>query len=597
MPDIWDQAAEQAASPKPAGDIWDQAAAGAPKPESFMRGVARNLNPLPMLKSIGGAIKDASTPTSLGEAAAGAATPGGPLAYEFAKRVLPSVLQSHEEQIKKARDAYQKGSYTEAAGHLMGAAVPFVGPLAAHAGEEIGGTEPTYDKYGNIVTPEKPPNPAGGLGEAAGLLAPAAVAPLAKGAVRAAADSSVPETLRESAETQYGRVLAPTTKGNKYLTSEKVAPGLIQRGVTATTMKGLAAKTASQVQALGQKLGDAYEGLPDDAAIPLSDVEGRIDQAVKDSLTAGGTSASPMTDSAITLANDLKSRLRSVAVPAKPEAGQVRGLLEPSPLVTEPPADTSAVTSVEPARGVARIPKGKPGAGKMFRYYTEEAREPITPDEVLPPEHYSAPTGAQPATATGPQTTGAPPASDLMVRVGDARRFRQIWDDIAAAAGRYQGADLADYAKGSVHGFSADAIRSVLAQNYPNIADINREYTFWKNADKVVQDTLLRRQGQAKPLGVKMANVAGTGAGMMVGGIHGAIMGREAMGMLESTITSPAWQTVSAVLKDRLADAIASGNKTSIGLYTKIALRAVQSLESANAEKPPAPLAVGTSPQ
>jgi hypothetical protein len=98
-----------------------------------------------------------------------------------------------------------------------------------------------------------------------------------------------------------------------------------------------------------------------------------------------------------------------------------------------------------------------------------------------------------------------------------------------------------------------------LASEFPNISVINKEYTLWKNVERIAADTQGRRIGQATPLGVKIAKGAGTAAGMVNGGIGGAIIGREAMGMFESAVSSPAWRTVSAVTKDRLAKSIMRG--------------------------------------
>jgi len=118
-----------------------------------------------------------------------------------------------------------------------------------------------------------------------------------------------------------------------------------------------------------------------------------------------------------------------------------------------------------------------------------------------------------------------------------------------------------------------------LAQDYPDIAKINAEYSLWKDTAQVLTDTLARRQGQARPLGVKMAKAAGTAVGFGTGGIHGAILGRAAMGALESAISSPGWRTATAVAKDRLADAIAAGNPGKITFYA-------QKIKQAEANEP-----------
>jgi hypothetical protein len=58
----------------------------------------------------------------------------------------------------------------------------------------------------------------------------------------------------------------------------------------------------------------------------------------------------------------------------------------------------------------------------------------------------------------------------------------------------------------------------------------------------------------------KLAAAAGTAAGFATGGVKGVVLGREAMSALEKLATSTAWGTVSAVIKDRLANALALGD-------------------------------------
>jgi hypothetical protein len=153
------------------------------------------------------------------------------------------------------------------------------------------------------------------------------------------------------------------------------------------------------------------------------------------------------------------------------------------------------------------------------------------------------------------------PAGGLQIPVDKVRQLRQYFDGIAAKAGRYTGKDLADASASEAHGLAADAIRENLASDHPDIAALNKEYSFWKGADQVVGDTIQRRQGQSVGLGRMLAR----GFGFAKGGVLGA----EGMDLLTQAVRSPAWGTVSAVLKDRLADAIASGNGTTAQFYVQ----------------------------
>ena len=62
------------------------------------------------------------------------------------------------------------------------------------------------------------------------------------------------------------------------------------------------------------------------------------------------------------------------------------------------------------------------------------------------------------------------------------------------------------------------------------------------------------------------------------------MLGREAMSALEKLTTSPAWGTITAVMKGRLADALASGDTLAIvNLSARIA--AAQAAQSSEDEE------------
>jgi len=140
------------------------------------------------------------------------------------------------------------------------------------------------------------------------------------------------------------------------------------------------------------------------------------------------------------------------------------------------------------------------------------------------------------------------------------KKFRQDWDNLVSAAKGHQGADLTKNVKAAAYKASADGLRDILATNNPDIAAINREYSFWKKAQTVVDETMLRTSSQAKPLGRKMARVGGQVLGFAKGGPGGAVLGGEMMDAIEAATNSAAWQTTSAVMKHQLADAIAQGS-------------------------------------
>jgi hypothetical protein len=92
------------------------------------------------------------------------------------KQLWHGIIQSHQDQAQKAKDAWDQGNHTEAAGHALATILPLIGPAAAHAAERVGGSAPVFDKYGNVIQPGQQPDVAGGLGETTGILGPSAVA-------------------------------------------------------------------------------------------------------------------------------------------------------------------------------------------------------------------------------------------------------------------------------------------------------------------------------------------------------------------------------------------------------------------------------------
>lgn len=299
----------------------------------------------------------------------------------------------------------------------------------------------------------------------------------------------VGQFLRESAAEQYAKVLNATKAANKWLSENVAVPGLLERGTMAPTLKGLAGKATSNVQAFGRAIDDAWSALPPGTSVELDPVLNTIENSAKNSLTITDSTGReiPMTEAGargLDSLDFLKQTLRDVSVP-------------------------------------------------------------------------------------NPQT------GNLEVPVEKLRKLRQTWDEVAAQAKVYTGANLADAATGKIHSMTADAIRSEFAKDYPDIAELNKEYNFWKNVEQVVNDTVLRREGQAKPLGQKIAGAAGMAIGGSQGGIKGAVLGKQAFEGLTSLMGSTMWRTVSAVQKNNLANYLANGNgpaaETLIGQMLKAA--------------------------
>lgn len=154
------------------------------------------------------------------------------------------------------------------------------------------------------------------------------------------------------------------------------------------------------------------------------------------------------------------------------------------------------------------------------------------------------------------------------IPVDQAARIKQTWDRIVSKAGLYNqkaGASATDNADAWAIREAAGAFRDLLNKN-PTIADLNKEFAFWKGLKTVLSETQKRTQAQ----GGGLVSAGMGGAGAIAGALTGdtasdkaqnAVLGGLAGRQFIRVIQSPAWRTtVTGPMKQKLADALASGN-------------------------------------
>ncbi len=166
-----------------------------------------------------------------------------------------------------------------------------------------------------------------------------------------------------------------------------------------------------------------------------------------------------------------------------------------------------------------------------------------------------------------------PVLQQQVITTDTMRRLRQIWDEVADKGGAFtkRPGDLQTWVKAMINRHAGDSVRAELGQALPNLAEINKQFAFAKNMEEIVEQTMLRRTGQQTPLGRRFAQV--TGAMMGHGGIT-SILGAVGMEQLQRLTSSTTWRTLSAVNKDRLADALTSGNRGAAEFYLRKLLSA-----------------------
>lgn len=129
------------------------------------------------------------------------------------------------------------GAASETMGHGLATALPVIGPAAANAGEQIGS--------GDI---------AGGLGAAAGILTPSALA--GSGRLTAPLRDMAASKLRASAVAGVEKAINPTRVDTKVQTA-RIAPEMLKRRVKAGNLQKLEDLAAEKSAAAGAKVDEA----------------------------------------------------------------------------------------------------------------------------------------------------------------------------------------------------------------------------------------------------------------------------------------------------------------------------------------------------
>lgn len=164
------------------------------------------------------------------------------------------------------------------------------------------------------------------------------------------------------------------------------------------------------------------------------------------------------------------------------------------------------------------------------------------------------------------------------VRADQLIAIRRAWDKVVDQAGGFAhraggaiGVPLADQSEAAAKKAATSAIREQLNASVPELSALNKEFSFWKGLDDVVSQTLRRTQPHGPGIGKMAAEAAGSVVGGAAGLTHGpagAVGGALVLGkvgkILQASFNSPQWKLASAQAKDRLAEAIASGNSSNI---------------------------------
>lgn len=172
--------------------------------------------------------------------------------------------------------------------------------------------------------------------------------------------------------------------------------------------------------------------------------------------------------------------------------------------------------------------------------------------------------GLQVQGAIAPGTAPKARAYDQLIRwfdehpfmtIGDLRQNRQLWDEIVNW-GRAPGANIG--AKEEVFKESADLMRGLINDSFPNVADANHAYWLWNQASDILGRSELGQVGRSGP-GLIGSVTGGTGAvvGAVLGGPEGGLLGASTGGVLGYYLTQlaqhQAWKTLSVAGRTQIA--------------------------------------------
>lgn len=173
------------------------------------------------------------------------------------------------------------------------------------------------------------------------------------------------------------------------------------------------------------------------------------------------------------------------------------------------------------------------------------------------------------------------------IPIDKAATLKRTWDHIVSNAGLFgpkATSSATDSASAWAFREASGSFRKLINAN-PTLEAINAESAFWTGLKKVLKATEKRTQSQRGGLTDAIRGGAGAVIGATTGGPAGAALGAVAAQQLSHIVSSPAWKTkVSAPMKKRLADALASGSAGRIESAITAITRATPSLATQAAE-------------
>ena len=354
--------------------------------------------------------------------------------------------------------------------------------------------------------------------------------------------------LGRAAVGQYSRALAPTTKVNKAIVQD-IAPEMVNRGIRGN-LESIENQASAAATDLRPKLDAVIDAIPDDALeIVLQKLNSpAVPKSSPAEITAGIAGQNARRDLGSTAAT-VPQRILGEPNPVIEQIGSQAATVPQS--VYGPKQGSALVAETVPSPVHGAISKVMDSLDSLRGKY-------IVDGKVANPKAVSAIDGVK--ELVGQFGSDVSPQS--------LRKLRQIFDDPVAKAGGFAGADLSSKYELRAQEEAANSIRDIMAQASPDLAKLNAETHFWLQVQQVARDSGLRQTGQQGGL-LKTLGPLGVAGAAAMGATH--LGGSAALSVEAAAISSmvtavgvaartPAWRTTSAVIKNGLADALATGN-------------------------------------
>ncbi len=143
-------------------------------------------------------------------------------------------------------------------------------------------------------------------------------------------------------------------------------------------------------------------------------------------------------------------------------------------------------------------------------------------------------------------------------------KVRRILDESVDAGGGFLKDKITKLSDKAEKG-AADAIRNILAEDVPDLSKLNAEFNLWSNVNKIATETLKRKSTQTGGLFRAMTTLGGAITGFtqgqgIVDKLEKGALGAAAGQYLLKGLQSPLYKTLSAVVKNEIAEAIIKGS-------------------------------------